>query len=86
MITTSDASVAAAITNPAKPYPEPSSITLLDLKIAEPERGSASVRVNEYGQQKDCRINLLTEKSQHLTCNSKKGLLLMAKDLQRDKA
>jgi hypothetical protein len=31
-ITTSDASVAAAITKPANPYPDPSSITLLPLK------------------------------------------------------
>ena len=30
-ITTSDASVTAAITKPAKPYPDPSSMTLLDL-------------------------------------------------------
>lgn len=31
-MTTSDASVAAPMTNPAKPYPAPSSMTLLDLK------------------------------------------------------
>lgn len=31
-ITTSEASVTAAITKPAKPYPAPSSITLFDLR------------------------------------------------------
>lgn len=34
-IITSEASVAAAMTNPANPYPEPSSMTLLDLIIYE---------------------------------------------------
>lgn len=41
-ITTSIASVVAAITSPAKPYPDPSSITLLDLenlrRIAEVQK------------------------------------------------
>lgn len=34
-ITTSDASVAIATTKPANPYPDPSSMTVLDLKIVE---------------------------------------------------
>lgn len=37
-ITTSDASVTAAITKPANPYPAPSSITLLDLKPSQKNR------------------------------------------------